>query len=202
MSDSYQAVYDAVIARLTAELAAITKDRLICVENARREAQLACDLRSSQDDIIERCAKAVDQRWPDAAKSLREHRGSDPDAAVSGEDFGKMRRELAERTEERDGLAAALEKLQSQCPDCGGTRTIAITHNNGDSQWQEPEECERCAWSYNDLDLPPSSPPCGPRRGRRGRQRTSPSFRRTLLTCGRTQGMRLCPISRVSKICS
>lgn len=64
-------------------------------ENLQRESRLACDLRSTQDEIIERCAKAVEE-WPEAAARLRRHCGGSQDEyfAVSGEDFGEMRRTL------------------------------------------------------------------------------------------------------------
>lgn len=64
-------------------------------ENLQRESRLACDLRNTQDEIIERCAKAVEE-WPEAAARLRRHCGGSQDEyfAVSGEDFGEMRRTL------------------------------------------------------------------------------------------------------------
>ena len=64
-------------------------------ENLQRESRLACDLRSTQDEIIERCAKAVEE-WPEAAACLRRHCGGAQDEyrAVSGEDYGEMRRTL------------------------------------------------------------------------------------------------------------
>ena len=101
----------AQLAQAQGELAEVTKDRLICIANAKREALLACDLRASQDLIIERCAKAVEQKWPNAAKQLREHCGNDPDSAVSGEDFGELKRDLAAAREERDALAVALREV-------------------------------------------------------------------------------------------
>jgi hypothetical protein len=68
-------------------LAFLERDYPLVVERANREAQLASDLRTSQDAIIERCAKAVEGQWPDAAAAIRQHVDG-----ISGEDFGDLRR--------------------------------------------------------------------------------------------------------------
>jgi hypothetical protein len=108
------------------------KDFRLTLDRADREAQLACDLRGTQDEIIERCAKAVEE-WPDAAQRLRTHCGL-PDAdncAVSGEDFGKLKRQLSAETaragsavraqaevmRENERLREGLKRLEWSKPD-------------------------------------------------------------------------------------
>lgn len=77
-----------------AEIDQLRKERETILERLRIESQLACDLRSSQDEIIERCAKAIED-FPEAALRLREHCGNSENTAVSGEDFGELRRKIA-----------------------------------------------------------------------------------------------------------
>ncbi len=85
------------IQKLEEQLAEARRQFELCVENLRRESQLACDLRSTQDVVIERCAKAVEDISPESAARLLRHCGGlqDSNVAVSGEDFGELRRENA-----------------------------------------------------------------------------------------------------------
>ncbi len=75
----------------------------LLIEDRRKEAQLACDLRVAQDQVIERCAQAIDRLASTefhsdspsaalitAAKILRQHVDG-----ISGEDWGELNRELA-----------------------------------------------------------------------------------------------------------
>lgn len=116
----------------------------LTAERANREAQLACDLRSSQDEVIERCAKAVEDLSPEAAMRLREHCGSvsDDEYAVSGEDFGELRREnarQAERIAELGALlkdaAAQFDRLTAEQEDCGIPGTECALQNCGKDYW-------------------------------------------------------------------
>lgn len=42
-------------------------------------------------------------------------------------------------------------EVMDRCPDCGGSRTVAVAYHNGDGLVQEGEECPRCAWIYGRL---------------------------------------------------
>lgn len=83
------------------------------------ESQLACDLRNTQDVIIERCAKAIEDLCPEAAHRLVAHCGRPQDGAfaVSGEDFGQMQRDLtatlAQIDMERTVAKAVAEKYEA-----------------------------------------------------------------------------------------
>jgi hypothetical protein len=89
------------------------KENKLLAERALSEATLAVDLRATQDEIIERCAKAVAE-WPEASARLRSHCGrpQDENFAVSGEDFGQLRRENAEMKTVADQLAKRVEELE------------------------------------------------------------------------------------------
>ena len=65
------------------------KEYELTVQNLRRESQLACDLRNSQDLIIERCAMAIADKFPKASEILRNHVDG-----ISGEDWGDIKRDL------------------------------------------------------------------------------------------------------------
>lgn len=122
------------VARLREELATTGK-------RANSEAQLACDLRSSQDEIIERCAKAVEE-WPDAAKRLRSHCANSESTAVSGEDFGQLRRELAKAYERISWLEQQREVEVQQ-------KEAALNESGEclkqcDTLRQQIEELEKC----------------------------------------------------------
>lgn len=102
----------------------LKKDFDIVCANERREAQLACDLRTSQDQVIERCAKAIQDRWPDAASALRRH-----EDGISGEDFGELKRENeALRTELAQAKAESLyHKGDCNCLKCVENRFNQFT---------------------------------------------------------------------------
>lgn len=87
--------------QLEEELAETKTTLKLVAERERIEAQLACDLRSSQDTIIERCSQAVRAKWPEAADLIRSHADG-----ISGEDWGELNRELAAVKAERDRLSA------------------------------------------------------------------------------------------------
>lgn len=108
----------------------------LTAERANREAQLACDLRSSQDEVIERCAKAIEDLSPEAAMWLREHCGSVSDAeyAVSGEDFGELRRENARQAERIAELVRHLEAAEA---------TLRQIQDNDPYSCQESSELAR-----------------------------------------------------------
>jgi hypothetical protein len=81
----------------------LKKDYAIVCQRERIEAQLACDLRTTQDQVIERCAQAIRDKWPEAAETLRRHVDG-----ISGEDWGELNRELAKL---REQLTEALEMV-------------------------------------------------------------------------------------------
>jgi hypothetical protein len=72
-------------------------------DRAQQEATLAADLRVTQDQVIERCAQAIQEKWPEAAKVLRAHVDG-----ISGEDWGELNRRVLAAERERDSLREAL----------------------------------------------------------------------------------------------
>ena len=81
-------------------------------------------------------------------------------------EVARLTAELAAAKQERDEFAVAYVKALALCPDCNGEGYIPSRGSDGEP---DGECCGRVALRYGDdpRSSRPSSPPCGPRRGRR-----------------------------------
>lgn len=77
------------------------------LDHLHNESQLACDLRCSQDQIIERCAQSVSEKFPEAAAIIRSHADG-----ISGEDWGELTRENKALREQVEKLTAELAAME------------------------------------------------------------------------------------------
>lgn len=103
------------VKQLLGEKQKLDRDFASLEERERVEALLNVDLRCAQDTVIERCAQAVQEQWPEAAVTLRAHVDG-----VSGEDWGELNREVEalrkEVTQLRvTELKAELEAAKREC---------------------------------------------------------------------------------------